>query len=84
MTTPTGRLITAEEFGRMPSREDGALDELVRGVVVVQGPMPKARYGIVCACVGARLGKFVESRQLGRVFLRTGVEIGRASCRERV
>jgi Uma2 family endonuclease len=67
MTTTTEKLITAEEFGRMPDPLDGSRQELVRGVIVTMPP-PKALHGACCANVVLVLGNFVREHKLGRVF----------------
>jgi Uma2 family endonuclease len=67
MTTATAKLITAEEFGRMPDPPDGSRQELVRGVIVTMPP-PKALHGACCSKVDRRLGNFVEEHKLGNVF----------------
>ena len=61
----------------MPNREDGAIDELVRGEVVVMGPLPNGRHGLACSAVGSILGDFVERHHLGRVAARAGVILQR-------
>jgi Uma2 family endonuclease len=66
MSVGTQKLITAEEFFRMPEPTDGARQELVRGVVVTMPP-PGGRHGACCSRVDRRLGAFVEDRGLGTV-----------------
>jgi Uma2 family endonuclease len=70
-------LLTAEEFGRMPERDDGAHDELVRGEVVIIGPLPGAMYGLICSNVGGLLHEHVERAGVGRVTARAGVILQR-------
>ncbi len=70
-------LITAEGFGRMPERDDGAHDELVRGEVVVVSPLPGAMYGMVCSNVGGVLNEYVERTRFGWVVGRAGVILSR-------
>src|SRR5262245_16861866 len=67
MTTATGRLITAEEFARMPDPPDGSKQELVRGVIVTMPP-PGGRHGLCCSRVDRRLGNFVDEHQFGHVL----------------
>ena len=62
---PIARLITAEEFGRMP--DDGTIQELVRGRIV-QMPPPCSFHGIVCFNFAFALAEFVLPRELGRVL----------------
>ena len=66
MTPTTGKLITAEEFFRMPEPPDGSRQELVRGVIVTMPP-PGGRHGACCSKVDRRLGNFVEANGLGTV-----------------
>jgi Uma2 family endonuclease len=66
MSIGTQKLITAEEFFRMPEPADGSRQELVRGVVITMPP-PGGRHGACCSRVDRRLGTFVEERGLGTV-----------------
>ena len=66
MTTATQKLITAEEFFRMPQPADGSRQELVRGVVITMPP-PGGRHGACCSKVDRRLGNHVEANRLGTV-----------------
>ena len=65
-TTLTERLITAEEFSRMPDPSDGSQQELVRGVIISMPPPSFAR-GECCARIARVLGNHVYPRRLGRV-----------------
>src|SRR6185312_6034386 len=67
MTTTTQKLITAEEFARMPNPLDGSQQELVRGVIITMPP-PGARHGACCSRINRRLANFVEDNNLGTVF----------------
>lgn len=66
MATVTKKLITAEEFVRMPDPPDGSQQELIRGEVVTMPP-PGGLHGVCCLKVGRRLGDFVDDKQLGTV-----------------
>ena len=66
MATVAQKLITAEEFFRMPEPADGSQQELVRGVIVNMPP-PGGRHGVCCAKVSRRIGNFVEEKGLGVV-----------------
>jgi Uma2 family endonuclease len=66
MTTTTQKLITAEEFARMPDPPDGSQQELVRGEIVTMPP-PGFRHGVCCSKIDRRLGTFVEANSLGVV-----------------
>lgn len=67
MTTATQKLITAEEFARMPNPPDGSQQELVRGVIITMPP-PGARHGACCSRINRRLANFAEDNNLGTVF----------------
>jgi len=67
MTTATQKLITAEEFARMPDPPDGSQQELVRGVIITMPP-PGGRHGACCSRINRRLGNFVEDNNRGTVF----------------
>ncbi len=58
------KLLTAEEYGRMP--DDGRLTELVRGRVVEMN-RPFTSHGYYLIRVGCLLTHFVEKHGLGRV-----------------
>lgn len=66
MSTGTQRLITAEEFLRMPPPLDGSSQELVRGVIETMPP-PGTYHGVCCARLTRRVGNFVEDNHLGVV-----------------
>ncbi len=72
MATVTPKLITAEEFGRMPDPPDGSRQELVRGVIVSMAP-PRFRHGKYQFHVAKLLDQFVAPRHLGQVITETGV-----------
>ena len=52
MTQPGWKLLTAEEFAKLPNPADGSRYELVRGRVVIVGAIPTAPHGLACASVG--------------------------------
>ncbi len=64
MATVTQKLVTAEEFFRMPDPRDGSRQELVKGVIVTMPP-PGGRHGVCCLKIGRRIGNFVEEKDLG-------------------
>jgi Uma2 family endonuclease len=69
-TQSASRLITADEFARLP---DLGHVELVRGAIVEMNP-PAFRHGVVCGNVFFAWSSFIRSRQLGRVVCNdTGV-----------
>jgi len=63
----TGKLITAEEFARMPNPPDGSRQELVRGRIETMPP-PGGRHGFCCSKMDRRVGGFIEQHGLGSVF----------------
>src|SRR5262245_30352519 len=66
MSTVGQRLLTAEEFSRLPEPVDGSRQELVRGVIETMPP-PGTYHGVCCARLGRRLGNFVEDNRLGHL-----------------
>jgi Uma2 family endonuclease len=77
MATAGTKLITIEEFERIPEPPDGSRLELVRGEVVVM-PSPKGPHGLRCSKINRLLGNYVEAKKLGWVTCNdTGVILGR-------
>lgn len=72
MATVAEKLITVEEFARMPHPLDGSKQELVRGVIVTMPP-PGFLHGVVQLRVGGLLDQHVRPRKLGRVTVESGV-----------
>jgi Uma2 family endonuclease len=72
MATAPAKLLTAEEFFRLPDPPDGSKQELVRGEVVTMPP-PGFRHGDVQLTVGSLLRQFVRSNRIGRVTVESGV-----------
>jgi Uma2 family endonuclease len=66
VTTKARKLITAEEFARMPDPPDGSRQELVRGVIETM-PRPSTYHGGCCSRIGRRLANFVEDNNLGHL-----------------
>src|SRR5262245_49697243 len=66
MPTVTEKLITAEEFFKMPDPPDGSKQELVRGVILTMPP-PGGLHGVCCSKIDRRLGTYVETNGLGHV-----------------
>lgn len=71
MTTTAQKLLTTEEFYRLPEPLDGCRQELVRGEVVTTPP-PGFEHGDVQLTVEIVLRQFVRAHQLGRVTVETG------------
>jgi Uma2 family endonuclease len=65
MTTPT-RLMTAEEFGQRPDRDDGCREEPVAGVVQVAPPVEEP-HGDIQFNIAEILRPFVRQHRLGKV-----------------
>ena len=64
--TVAQKLITAEEFARMPDPPDGSKQELVCGEIVTMPP-PGGIHGVCCSKTDRRLGNFVDANHLGTV-----------------
>ncbi len=64
--TTAKRLLTAEEFGRLP--DDGRITELVRGEVI-ELPMPYPRHGQICFKIARIVGNYAEEHRLGHVII---------------
>ncbi len=60
------KLMSADEFSKLPEPLDGSKQELVRGVVVTMPP-PGGLHGVCCSKVDRRIGVFVENEKLGNV-----------------
>lgn len=65
MATATERLLTAEEYARLP--DPGYPTELVRGRILAMNP-PSFRHGMACGNLHYLLRMFVEQNDLGRVL----------------
>jgi Uma2 family endonuclease len=63
--TTAHRLLTAEEFGRLP--DDGRITELVRGEVI-EVTVPFPRHGQICARIAYLIQRFLEDHPLGHVI----------------
>src|SRR5438445_219147 len=72
MATVAQRLVTAEEFARLPDPLDGSKQELVRGRIVTMPP-PGFEHGDIQLNVGALLKVFVRPKRLGRVVTESGI-----------
>jgi len=67
---PTTRLLTAEQFARLP--DDDMRTELILGEVVRMN-MPGFQHGFISTNIARHLGNHVQKRQLGRVIDNSGV-----------
>jgi Uma2 family endonuclease len=61
------KLLTAEEFSRLPDPPDGSHQELVRGVIVVSPP-PKGPHGFSCSAVNGAIWSYLQEHPIGQVF----------------
>lgn len=66
MSTVNAKILTAEEFARLPQPPDGSKQELVQGVVVTMPP-PSFYHGLVCSEFNFRLRQHVSPAGLGFV-----------------
>ena len=71
-TVAPGKLLTAEEFAKLPDPVDGSKQELVRGEVISMAP-PSFRHGIVQVNIAMLLRVFAKEHKLGRVTVESGV-----------
>ena len=67
----TEKLLTAEDFARMPDSQSGEQYELARGELIVMPP-PGVFHGRFASRLDSRLRPFVEAHALGEVFVETG------------
>jgi len=72
MPSVAEKLITAEQFARMPEPADGTKQELVRGVIVTMPP-PGFAHGHCQLRVGSFLDSYARSSKRGRVTVETGL-----------
>jgi Uma2 family endonuclease len=76
MSTVAHKLITADEFFRMPDPPDGSKQELVQGEIVTMPP-PSFQHGDVQLAIGSILRQFVKAHSLGTVTVESGVRTER-------
>lgn len=67
------KLLTAEEFAKLPNPIDGSKQELVRGEVVTVMAAPSFKHGIVQLNVAMALKAFAKANNLGRVTVESGL-----------
>jgi Uma2 family endonuclease len=70
------KLVTADEFLRMPETGDGMMHELVRGAVVAV-PMPGFRHGRRQLAIAKILDDYARPKSLGRAATEVGILIER-------
>jgi Uma2 family endonuclease len=66
-TALTEKLLTAEEFSRLPDPPDGSHQELVRGVVVTMS-RPRGPHGYCCAAITGAIWAYLKEHRIGSVF----------------
>jgi Uma2 family endonuclease len=71
MSAATKKLLTAEEFAKLPNPADGSKQELVRGEVVTMPP-PGFLHGLVQVNIAVLLKVFAQQHKLGRVTVESG------------
>lgn len=71
-TVTETKLLTAEEFARLPNPPDGSKQELVKGEVVTMPP-PRFEHGECQLAIGSLLRAFVKANRLGRVTVESGL-----------
>ena len=72
MASVTEKLLTAEEFARLPNPPDGSKEELVKGVVVMVPP-PGFTHGRIQANFDFLIQQHVRAHQLGQVTVESGL-----------
>jgi Uma2 family endonuclease len=73
MATTAVKLITAEEFARMPDPSDGSKEELVRGEIIAM-PAPGFRHGVCQSNVTFLLKAYERANRNGRVTVESGLQ----------
>ena len=76
MSAVAQKLITADEFFRMPEPPDGSKQELVKGVVITM-TAPGFRHGDVQSRIAFIIQLFLRDRRIGRVTVESGVRTER-------
>jgi Uma2 family endonuclease len=72
VSTVAQKLITADEFYRMPEPADGSKQELVHGEILTS-PVNGYRHGLVQGAIAFSLWSFLGDHELGRASVGTGV-----------
>lgn len=72
MSTATKKLLTAEEFARLPNPIDGSKEELVRGEVITMPP-PSFVHGVVQGNAAFILQTYARQTNSGRVTTESGL-----------
>jgi Uma2 family endonuclease len=64
MATAAAKLLTAEEFMRLPDPPDGSQQELVKGKVISMPP-PKGIHGVCCLKIAGELNQYLKQHPIG-------------------
>ncbi len=72
MATVTEKLLTAEEFSRLPNPPDGSKQELVKGEIVTMPP-PGFAHGVCQMRISGILDQHARSHRLGRMAVESGL-----------
>jgi Uma2 family endonuclease len=72
MATLTEKLLSAEEFARLPEPADGSKQELVKGMVVTMPP-PGFRHGVRQVRLVTLVDHYARATRRGRVTVESGV-----------
>jgi Uma2 family endonuclease len=72
MATVAQKLITAEEFLKMPEPADGSKQELVRGEIISM-TAPGFRHGVRQLRAARLLDDYVTTKRIGRITVETGL-----------
>lgn len=72
MSTTSPRLLTADEFARLPEPPDGSKQELIRGEVIMTPP-PGFEHGLVQVQIASLLNTYARTTRRGRVTVESGV-----------
>ncbi|HEV3438021.1 MAG TPA: Uma2 family endonuclease [Gemmata sp.] len=70
--TITKKLLTADEFAKLPNPIDGSKQELVHGEVITL-PTPSFLHGVVVGNIGFALETYARQTKSGRVMISSGV-----------
>jgi len=71
MATTATKLLTAEEFERLPDPGDGSRQELVRGEVITM-PGPNWQHGEIAANIAFAIKLFLRKKKIGRLTVEGG------------
>jgi Uma2 family endonuclease len=76
MPAVLNKLVTIEDFVKLPEPADGSREELLRGEVITMPP-PQSRHGLIQLQIGFLLKSVIGPKKLGWVMTETGVVVER-------